>query len=375
MKKASIITILDNTNFGTYLQALALCTKIKSLGLNVEIINYYRPFMTSSAIIKEELKRINIKSLYHLLYNIPQIIKLKNKNHKFLNKYISFTPLEYHSYKELCTNPPQTDILITGSDQVWNSYYNHGIDESFFLNFGEKKIPRIAYASSIGMKEIPKEEKKRTKELLSNYQAISVREGEAKELLTKLGINDIEVVLDPTLLLNKEEWYQYGSKNFTKKEKYILIYNVETQKQIDLIAQYATEIAQKRQYKIYYITYNSRLKKPAFVDKIFGFATPEQFISLLQHADFVIVSSFHGTAFSINFNKEFLSISAAKFNSRVNNLLRICRLENRLVSDNSYQLNDMIPIDYTEVNYLLNIERNKSIAFLTNTLKKQIKEL
>lgn len=70
MKKASIITILDNTNFGTYLQALALCTKIKSLGLNVEIINYYRPFMTSSAIIKEELKRINIKSLYHLLYTI-----------------------------------------------------------------------------------------------------------------------------------------------------------------------------------------------------------------------------------------------------------------------------------------------------------------
>lgn len=369
MKKAAIITILDNTNFGTYLQALALCTKIQSLGLATEIINYYRPFMTPYAIIREELKNFNIKSIYHLLYNIPQIIRLKNKNHKFLNRYIPFTPKEYHSYKELCTNPPQADILITGSDQVWNSFYNHGIDESFFLNFNTKKTPKIAYASSIGMKEIPKEERNRTKELLSNYQSISVREQEAKELLIELGIKNIELVLDPTLLLTKEEWYQYESTKFKKKEKYILIYNVETQKQIDLIAQYAMEIAQKKQYKIYYITYNSSLRKPNFVDRIFGFATPELFITLLHNADFVIVSSFHGTAFSINFNKDFLSISAEKFNNRVNNLLRICKLENRLVSDKSYQLDRMKPINYDEVNNILNIERNKSMTFLVNTLK------
>lgn len=126
-------------------------------------------------------------------------MQLRKKDKNFLKKYL--TKKEYYSFNELAQNPPQADIYVTGSDQVWNSSYNKGIDKSFYLDFAPKQKPRISYASSIGMEYIPEHEKQTIIELLSKYQAISVREKKAEQLLNELNLPiKPTTVLDPTLL-------------------------------------------------------------------------------------------------------------------------------------------------------------------------------
>lgn len=367
MKKVAIITILDNTNYGTYLQALALGLVIRNLGYKVEIIDYVRNFMTK----KSQISRIKnpIKKIYNILFNIPQQEKLKKKDKVFLQQFLQLTPQTYTSFQTLKNNPPIADIYVTGSDQVWNSIYNRGIDKSFYLDFAPQNSKRISYAASIGMKDFPNEEKNEISNLLKKYSHITVRENDAKNILNHLSFMQVDVVLDPTLLLNKEAWENIIRK-FTpiKREPFILVYTVETRQENKLIEHYAKILAQKFSCKIYEVSYNGYLKRLKFADKHFLRATPDTFIQLMHQAKFVIVSSFHGTAFSINFNKQFLTISPNRFNSRVNNLLELCHLENRLVSSKDYNLNKMCKIDYMEVNTILNNERQKSIRILNSML-------
>ena len=186
--------------------------------------------------------------------------------------------------------------------------------------------------------------------------------------MANLGISS-EVVLDPTLLLNKEEWKDIASRYpFEENEPYLLTYSVEYGKEDSYIKHYATQIARQRGLKLYHITYGG-VPRDNYYDKVFSYATPDQFLNLMLHASFIVVSSFHGTAFSINFNKPFITVSPKKFNSRVQSLLKITGLESRVVTDDSRQLDSFAEIDYSLVNKLLDAERKKSIGILSEMLK------
>lgn len=130
LKKVSIITIIDNVNFGTYLQALALAKTIENLHFSPHIIDYCRKHQSFNYLLHS-----NIASTYNPLkwiyrtYNWYKSMQLRKKDKNFLKKYL--TKKEYYSFNELAQNPPQADIYVTGSDQVWNSSYNKGIDKSF----------------------------------------------------------------------------------------------------------------------------------------------------------------------------------------------------------------------------------------------------
>lgn len=368
MKKVSIITILDNTNFGTYLQALALAKQVEQAGCEVEIVDYIRP----CASVKYRLAAIKnpLKKLYNALYGMPQWLRLRQKDHKFLSKFIRLTTRTYHSYQELKQLPPLADIYITGSDQVWNSIYNRGIDKSFYLDFAPHNARRVAYGASIGMPEIPSDEVKETAHLLHKYDAITVREADAKRILAEIGIENTAIVLDPTLLLNADEWESIAKQYpEIETEPFILVYSVETAKENSLMGKYASEISKRYGWKIYEVSYSPYRKRLQFADKHFMQATPDIFLQLMLKANFVIVSSFHGTAFAINFNKQFLTIAPNRFNSRVNNILRLCHLENRLVSSTDFPIEKLSSIDYEPVNRILNEEREKSIANLSKLLE------
>lgn len=366
--KLAIITILDNTNYGTYLQALALAKRVEQAGMEVEVIDYIRPCLS----VKYKLVAIKnpIRRLYNALYALPKWDQLRQKDHRFLSKFVKLTTRTYHSFSELKQQPPLADIYITGSDQVWNSIYNRGIDESFYLDFAPHNAKRIAYGASIGMPEIPDDEVKRTVDLLSKYDAITVREADAKRILADVGIENTTIVLDPTLLLNVDEWnniaMQYPDIN---AEPFILVYSVETAKENSLIEKYATAISRQHGWKIYEVSYSSYRRRLKFADRHFMQATPDVFLQLMLKAKFVIVSSFHGTAFAINFNKQFLTISPNRFNSRVNNILRLCHLESRLISDSNYDTQKLSLIDYVAVNKILDEERKRSMAVLQEMLK------
>lgn len=366
--KVSIITILDNTNFGTYLQALATGKVLEKLGFDSEIIRYTRPCMTAYGRLKYMLRDRGVLSVLRNGWKIPWSLKLRDKDYDFLSKHVTVTK-EYIGFDSLKANPPVADVYLVGSDQVWNSVYNKGIDKSFYLEYAPKGKKRIAYASSIGMDYIPEQEIAETKVLLKKLDGITVREKAAQDLLAQYGIHS-EVVLDPTLLLDANEWSDIlGKDAMGFNEKYLLIYSVERKKQNRLIEYYARIIAKERDLKIFQISYSGTVSKLSCADKFFGNATPDVFLSLMKNASFVVVSSFHGTAFSVNFNKEFLTISANRFNSRVKNLLNITNLCERMVNDKECDLQSIGEIDYVDVNNRIMKVREESISILKNMLK------
>lgn len=366
--KVAIITIIDNTNYGTYLQALATCHAINSLGHQAEIINYTRPCMTFFgnwiAIIKDRgvLRWFN----RCILHYSKKARELRKRDLDFLKDNVIVTE-EYIGYNALLSNPPIADIYMTGSDQVWNSIYNRGIDRSFYLDFVPEGKKRISYASSIGMINFPADEYQDVKRLLLKYSTITVRETSARNILLKMGINS-QVVLDPTLLLNSTDWQTVAQKYpFENEPPYLLTYSVEYGEEDSYIKHYAQIIARKKGLKLYHITYGGD-PKLNYYDKVFTYATPDQFLQLMLNASFTVVSSFHGTAFSINFNKQFITVSPKKFNTRVKNLLQITGLMDRAVTDCNLNIDKLGSIDYERVNKIIGEERQKSISILSDML-------
>lgn len=359
---------MDNTNYGTYLQALATGMAINHLGHEAEIVYYTRESMTPKGRSKAILEDRGLLRWFYrcVLKSSKKTQELREKDILFLKKYMPLTH-EYVGYKELEADPPKADVYLTGSDQVWNSFYNRGIDKSFYVDYAPEDARRISYAASIGMPEFPADEVDEVKGLLKKYHAITVREIGAKEILAKLGIES-QVVLDPTLLLNKAEWTNIAEQYpFEESEPYLLTYSVEYGKEDSYIKHYASLIAKKRGLKLYHITYGG-VPHDNYYDKVFSYATPDQFLNLMLHASFVVVSSFHGTAFAINFNKPFITVSPKKFNSRVQSLLKITGLEPRVVTDASRDASQFGDIAYDEVNRKLAIERSKSLMILSDML-------
>lgn len=297
-----------------------------------------------------------------------KIIIQQNECRRFVAKHISLSKT-YYSYQELEENPPKADIYLTGSDQVWNTIHNHGVDKAFYLGYAPEDAPRYAYAASIGMSQIPTEYVEETKKLLVKYQRISVREQSNIGLLASIGIKS-EQVLDPTLLLNCTEWKKYA-RPLTFTEPYLLVYSVESKERDVIVGQVAQKVAKVKGLKIYEVNYFGENKTIPGCDKHFFHATPDLFLALIANASYVVVSSFHGTAFSINFNKDFISVAPDRFSSRLDGILGMTGLEWRKVSDANEVTDELIdkPIDYSIANKKIKVEREKSISFLKEILK------
>lgn len=372
--KISLVTIIDNDqNIGTYLQAYASAKTFERKGHEVELLNYYRKHHLTSNVIRSIWKANTnpLRGLASIIYRLSTVAISKSVLKGFLKRNAKLSR-RYNSLEEIEKNPPQADIYITGSDQVWNSHYNGGIEKVYYLSFAPKGKKRFSYAASIGMAHFPEHEKFETKSLLSKYTNISVRESSAVTTLAELGINNVEHVVDPTLLISNEEWMELANTDsFVKTEPYLLIYSVEDGRK-DLIAEYAYELAKRMDLKIYMVTSGGFRDNIHLCNKTFHFASPEKFLNLMLHADFVIVSSFHGTSFAVSMNKQFISICPGKFNSRIYSLLDRLNLSNRIRSDiNSIQ--DELPIiDYTEINKCLQKEIDRSKAFIDTILIKSI---
>jgi polysaccharide pyruvyl transferase WcaK-like protein len=364
--KISLVTIIDNDqNIGTYLQAYALSKVFERKGHDVELVDYYRKNHLALNVIRN-IWKANSNPLFGLLsigYRVSTVAISKYMLKGFLAKNAKLSKRCYTSFEELEQYLPEADVYITGSDQVWNSYYNEGIEKVYYLAFAPKGKKKFSYAASIGMECFPEHEIVETRNLLSDYTKISVRESSAVKTLADIGINDVEHVVDPTLLISNEEWTEIAkTDSFVKTEPYLLIYSVEDSKKA-VISKYAHEIAKKLNLKVYMVTAGS-FREKIECDRIFYFARPERFLNLMLQADFVIVSSFHGTTFSVSMNKQFISISPDKFNSRIYSLLETLGLIDRIKKEADFPLLDLEPIDYSVINGLMSKEIVRSETFI-----------
>ena len=186
------------------------------------------------------------------------------------------------------------------------------------------------------------------------YSAISVRENRAKELLEELGYKNVEHILDPTLVLNKEEWSDMIAPRMIR-EKYIIIYRLNPNSEME---QFAKELSEKTGCRIVRMSYYlNHLKEQG---KMIYTPTVNQFLSLINYADYVITDSFHCTAFSLNFNKEFFIFYPGKYNSRLQSVLELTGTEHRVMNNKKkYE-----PIDFAKVNDVLERERVKATTFI-----------
>lgn len=361
IKKIGILTYHDTTNYGAVLQAFALQRKIENLGYMSEIIDYKCTAITNRYNIVPIYKSKNLKQMIKGMLMNNNKRKLKYDFYCFNNKYQKVSDLSYNkiTVKE-CED--RYDMIISGSDQVWNLELS-GNDTTYMLDFIKDNKKKGTYAVSFGYKEIPTKYYERTKKNIITFNKILVREQQGKKIIEKMLDKKADVVLDPTLLFNKKEWLKLlDIQDKILKRDYILLYIIAPNKNIIKFTKY---LAKQKKCKIIYI--NDSYKKIAGMKNI-GHCTPKEFLQYIYNAKYVVTTSFHGVAFSINFEKEFfyaLSNEKENFNSRIENLIQIVDIKNRNINA---QCDISKKINYDIISRKLDLKRDESEKMLKQEL-------
>lgn len=374
--KISIITRHAPSNYGSLLQAIATQKIILSLGHKVSIINYIRKdeygFKGVTTLLKYKKDWGNniFKKLIYILLRYPSDKYAEIKFAKMRKKYLNLTP-RYSSHKELQTAPfiKKTDVFLTGSDQVWGAVADGKPDSAYFLSFAPNNSYKVSYAGSFGKTEFNKDTLNLYKALLKDYSYITIREDSAVDILKQLDLNCFGQVVDPTLLITAEEWSQFIVKP-TPQKPYVLVYQIHNNPILD---KYAIDFANRANLPLYRISPSLHQIKRG--GKLIYLPEIGDFISYIKNATYIITDSFHGTAFSINFNKNFIEILPnTKTGTRNLSILRQTKLEKRIITDyNDFSLMNQ-PIDYSEINGIIERERMKSINILQDIINNHKKK-
>lgn len=341
-KTIAIMTSYYINNYGSVLQAFATKEFFSSLGLDVIFINYIRENVRHRTVVNE---RWNSNFVKKIIYKVYKYVDYKSKNKVFKGFVENHLKLSeaYESKEDLCDELVDADIYCVGSDQMWNSEYNGGvIDENFlrFVPIGKKKI---SLSTSMGMSSFSESEMKQMKALLEDFSFISVREKEAVEILDSMGIKDVYQLLDPTLLISGNKWRELCEVKENDK-RYVLIYQLNDNQDMQ---NFAKRLAERNDLEVRQITYYMS----QHWDGIKSIYNPkvEDFVSLIANAEYIVTDSFHGTAFSINLNKEFFSFSPGKYVGRISSILSLTGLENRFVEKwDQYAMPQKIDYELTE---------------------------
>lgn len=360
MKKVEIVTLHYIRNYGSVLQTYATQKKFEQMGYSTEVVDYVRPNAEPKALLQSGLASKHYKNpIKKAVYVVLKTLENKFRDRvcvDFLEKYVHMTR-RYKDYADLKSDPPMADIYVTGSDQTWNSEYNGGVLPAYYLDFAPEDKKRIGYSVSIGLNEIPQNEVEQTKDYVQKYTAISVREASAKKILDELGGQNVEHVLDPTLVLNGDDWSKLAAPRCVQGD-YILIYKLNNN---DEMERYAEQLAKETGCKIIRMTYFlSNLRSGG---KIFFCPKVEEFLSLIKYATYVITDSFHCTAFSLNFKRNFYIFYPGKYSTRLQSVLSLTGTEHRVITENTQKPAE---IDFDFVDKKLNEEREKVTRFIEN---------
>lgn len=257
------------------------------------------------------------------------------------------------------------DVLICESDVIWDpNHYDSGFEKAFFLALDSMKDKkRISYAASLGNAEFTEAEKNEYIELLKNVDYISVREKYAAEFTANLIPEQVEYVLDPTLLLDEND-YCHITHDRIIKEKYLLIY-FPLEYNEKLIKQ-AIEYAKMNGLKVVEI---SRYIWNKFRHKVYDTASVEEFLSLIKYAEVIFTNSFHGVCFSVVFEKEFYAFTR-KTGKKIRDICDTFELMDRFSEDGIFR--ECSPIDYEIVNSILNKKRKQSMQYLRKALENNL---
>lgn len=362
MKKVGLLTFHRSCSYGASLQAYATVEFIKEHGYDIEIVDYtngyeqrfQKIFYTEngklSGYLTAAIKNYLLRRRYYI-----------KKSFSCLEGYYPISAVRYKDKESLET--AKYDILIAGSDQIWNPVITNGIDDTYLLQFGTAE-KRISVASSMGSHTLSDDEKEIFRKAMATFTAISIREEFGKAQLSKLTDKPIQILMDPTFLFGKEGWINgMGRKSsyYGTKDKYILTFFVAPDASYrERVQAYADAL-----HLPVWSIQSTIMKRTNCQKSILG-ATMEDFIALVAGAELVITDSFHGTALSLNLQSNFVAFKNTANPVRVVSILDKLGIPERLdMSPAEYQ-----PVAYKRVNQILEPLCEESRQWLIDAIEK-----
>lgn len=354
MTKIALVTKYSAYNFGAMLQTYALQKTINRLDVECYVVDADRQRRPSMEPWRTPGQVVN--NLFFLRYK-KELTRGYERFDEFIKSY-SLTD-HYPNYDALCLNPPVADVYLTGSDQVWNPLK---INDSYFLRFAPEEAVRASYAASMGISHVPEGCKRLFSEYVEAMDYISVRESEAKDMISNLTGRNAEVHVDPVLLLEKDEWHELAVKPEVSTH-YILCYILYRPKWLNSWLKQLHKVTGKQ-----IVVISSSAYRNVYHNKMVRDAGPKEMLGWIQNADFVISSSFHGVALSIANHKPFYAVLNPSAPARISNLLRTFNLSNRIIEESSAL--DLKDIDFENVEKIRITEQKKSIDYLKFLISK-----
>lgn len=369
MVKTAVITLKDSPNYGGILQAYALQKVIKKLGYECVLIDYMNDEFRHKFSFFGKPQGMSttywiFKKLQYPLMKVMMKRMMPFYNHMEITRQIK-------KPEELAVLNKEFDIFITGSDQVWACDLNY-YDDSYFLSFVADDHRKISYAASFGRTAdmLKPEESGFIASKLKHINAISVREESGIDIVKELSDREAAAVLDPTFLLDRKEWEKIANHNHKGRgKKYILCYLMQSKKNDREALNFAKKMSKKTGFPIIKIC---RGLTSILWGETFYIPTVEEWIGLFLDAEYIITNSFHGMAFSVNFNKNFLSFiegdPKSGRNSRVYDRCKDFGLLERVHIVGSKEKISMKKIDYKSVNRIKEVYKSSSIKWLKEQL-------
>ena len=369
--KIGIVTWIGNGNFGTTLQAFALQWKLRQEGFDAYIVAAWKGKSTIKYVCRKLLGILGFPTVQNKAFFIKASPHNGAKIYGFIREYIKI--VHTGIFRDLQDIVKSTDVFMSGSDQIWNVGYK--FNPFMFLDFaGDKQ--RVAYASSIGLSQIPPQNVDKMRRLLSRYSHIGVRERTAVKIVSELlNRNDVTQVLDPTFLLDSSEWERIGSGakyEMEIPEEFILCYLIGKR---DNYEHQLCEV--KRQSGIDNVIILPAAENAQFTIQgaiNYAQAGPCEFVDLIRKASLICTDSFHATAVSINFSKNFVEFmrfdetDGNSQNSRIYDLLGRYGLARQIYKEKNESW--LLPIQYNKVQRLLSRDRADSWNYLINAINK-----
>lgn len=357
--KIGLYTIHSSHNVGAMLQAFALYKVLERKGAEVEFVNMYplSEEVQNHHKTKSSLFHTIARSLYLLAH--PKI-KVMERHFDDFHKELPLSK-RFYSVGEYINNPIQYDLHLVGSDQVWNLQRGFDFSRFYYLDYLPSNSVKKSYASSLGTTEGISDLDKAMK-ALSSFDKLSVREDNAAIIISKMTRKDCAHVLDPTLLLSCQEWNQYIAKDPILEGDYVLFYGVNSD---DNTWRIISEVKTLLRCKI--VGYPGPLRPNYKFDKYILDGGPMEFVNLIRNAAAVVTSSYHGLAFSINYNKKFILLNNSQRGERMTSLVRLLGADNHIASSPE-DVSRILRLNTGDIEKKLNQARNLSLNWIDNNL-------
>ena len=360
--KIGILTFHNAHNYGAVLQVYALKKAIEKLGHKVIVVDYRNNIIEGQYPYKRKVSLEGGKNKLKFPLNYMKYLYSNKQYHEKWNKFNEW--IAYYVLEDLvrCTKKQLSkldlDMFICGSDQIWNPGLTGGFDGVYFADF-ETKAKKVTYAASMGLSALPEEQEVQFASYLKNFDMLSVREQNLADYIKKISGIEAEVVVDPTLLLEAEE-YEKLIVEMPLPEKYVLVYCLMDNEEM---LKSAYDYAEKKGLKVVEFRYFKNIKHFGKIQV--ANAGPGEFLGLIKNAELILTNSFHGTVFSMLFQKKFYTVALGAVSSRMESLLNLAGLTERYISNGQYEMIDMEKeIEYEKVKERIKEEQKKSYSYL-----------